>query len=153
MIQSLSCVQLCHPMDCSTPGFPLLHHLPEFAQTHVHWISDAIQSSHPVVPFSCFLSAPASWSSPVCWPFASGGRSTGASASASVLPMNIQDWFPLGLTSLISLQSKGLPRVFSNTTVRRHQRSLSFSFSAQPFLLSNSHIHTTEKTNTQTKNP
>ena len=152
MIQSLSCVQLCHPMDCSTPGFPLLHHLPEFAQTHVHWVSDAIQSSHPVIPFSCFLSAPASWSSSMCWLFASGGRSTGASASASVLPMNIQDWFPLEFTSLISLQSKGLPRVFSNTTVRRHQYSLSFSFSAQPFFIVQL-SHSYYWKNKQTKNP
>jgi len=69
--------------------------------------------------------------------FPSGGQSIGASASASVLPTNIQDWFPLGLTSLISLQSKGLVRVFSNTTVQKHQ-----FFSAQLSLWSNSHIHT-----------
>ena len=69
--------------------------------------------------------------------FASGGQRIGASASASVLPMNIQGWFPLGLTGLISLQSKGLSRVFSNTTVQKHQ-----FFSTQPFLWSNSHIHT-----------
>ena len=69
--------------------------------------------------------------------FASGGQSIGVSASASVLPVNIQDWFPLGWTSWISLQSKGLSRVFSNTTVQKHQ-----FFSAQPSLWSNSHIHT-----------
>ena len=68
---------------------------------------------------------------------ASGGQSTGALASASVLPMNIQDWFALGLTGLISLLSKGLSRVFSNTTVQKHQ-----FFGAQPSLWSNSHIHT-----------
>ena len=69
--------------------------------------------------------------------FASGGQSTGVSASASVLPVNIQHWFPLGWTGWISLQSKGLSRVFSNTTVRKHQ-----FFSAQLSLQSNSHIHT-----------
>ena len=71
------------------------------------------------------------------WLFTSGGQSIGVSASASVLTVNIQDWFPLGWTGLISLQSEGLSRVFSNTTVRKHQ-----FFSAQPFLLSNSHICT-----------
>ena len=74
---------------------------------------------------------------PVSWLFASGGQMIGISASALVPPMNIQDWFPLGLTGLISLQSKGLSRVFSNTTVQKHQ-----FFGAQPSLWSNSHIHT-----------
>ena len=74
----------------------------------------------------------------VNWLFESGGQSIGASASASVFPMNIQDWSPLGFTSLISLQSKGLPRVFSNTTVQKYQL-----FSNQPSLWPNSHIHTT----------
>ena len=132
VIQSLSsvpqlCLILCNPMDCSTPGFPVHHQLPELAQTHVHWIGDAIQPSHPhlkrrVVPFSsCLQSFLASGSFPVNQFFASGGQSIGASASTSVLPMNIQDWFPLGMTGLISLQSKGLSRVFSNTTVQKHQ--------------------------------
>ena len=74
---------------------------------------------------------------PVSQFFASGGHSIGVSASASVLPMNIQDWFPLGLAGLISLQSKGLPRVLSSTTVQKHQ-----VFGTQPSLGSNSHIHT-----------
>ena len=69
--------------------------------------------------------------------FSSGGHSIGVSTSASVLPINIQDWFPLGLTSWISLQSKGLSRVFSNTTVQKHQ-----FYGAQLSLQSNSHIHT-----------
>ena len=103
-------------MDCSRPGFPVLHYLLEFAQTHVPWVGDAIQLSHPVTPFSsCPQSFPASRSFPVSWLFASGGQSIGASASASVLPMNIQDWFSLGLTCLLSLLSKGLSRVFSGT--------------------------------------
>ena len=82
------------------------------------WCHSTISSS--VIPFFCLQSFPASRSFPVSQFFASGGRSIGASASAKVLPMNIQDWFPLGLTSLISLQSKGLSRVFSNTTVQNH---------------------------------
>ena len=117
-----SCWILCDPMDCSMPGFPVLHYLPELAQTHVHCVSDAIQPSHPVTPFSsCPQSFPASGSFPMSWLFASGGQSIGASTSASVLLMNIRDWFPLGLTGWISLQSKGLSRVFSNTTVQKHQ--------------------------------
>ena len=100
------------------------------------WCHRIISSS--VIPFSSYLqSAPASGSFPMSQLFASGGQNIGASASASDLPMNIQDWFPLGLTGLISLQSKGLSRVFSNTTVQKHQ-----FFSAQPSLWSSSHIHT-----------
>ena len=82
------------------------------------WCHPTISSS--VVPFSSRLrSFPASWSFPVSQFFASGGQSIGV--SASVLPMNIQDWLPLGWTSWISLQSKGLSRVFSNTTIQKHQ--------------------------------
>ena len=89
-------------------------------------------------PFSfSLLSFPESGSFPMSRPFTSGGQSIGASASASILPMNIQDWFPLGLTVLISLQSKGLSRVFSSAIVWRRQ-----FFSTHPFILSNSHIHT-----------
>ena len=109
-------------MDCSTPVFPVLHYFLEFAQTHVHWVNDAIQPSHPVTSFSsCLQSIPASGSFPLSQPFTSGGQSIGASASASVLPMNIQGWFLLGWTGLISLLSKGFSRVFSNTTVQNHQ--------------------------------
>ena len=93
--------------------------------------------SFSVVPLSsCLQSFPASGSFPMSWLFASGGRSIRASALASVLPMNIQYWFLVGLTDLI-LQSKGLSRVFSNATVWKHQ-----FFGAQPSLWSNSHIHT-----------
>ena len=116
------CPTFCDPVDCSTPSFPVLHDLLEFAHTHVHWVSDAIQSSHPLLPLSsCLQSFPASGSFPMSWLFASGGQIIGASASASVLPMNIQVWFPLGWTGWISLQPKGLSRVFSNTTVQKHQ--------------------------------
>ena len=114
-----SCPTLCNPLDGSSPGFPVLHHFPELAQTHVHWVSDAIQPSHPLSspsPPAFNLSQHRSFLMSLL--FASGGQSVGA--SASVLPMNIQDWFPLGLTGLISLQSKGLSRVFSNTTVQKH---------------------------------
>ena len=92
------------------------------------WCHPSISSS--VVPFSsCHWSFPASGSFPVNWFFASGGQSIGVLASASVLPMNVQDWFPLGWTGLISLQSKGLSRVFSNTTVQKHQFfGIQFSF-------------------------
>ena len=97
------------------------------------WCHPTISSS--VVPFSsCLQSFPASASFLMSQFFTSGGQSIGASASASVLPMNIQGWFPLELTGLISLQSKG---VFSNTTVRKHRFC-----SAQPSLWSNSHIYT-----------
>ena len=84
------------------------------------WCHPTISSS--AIPFSsCFQSFPASGSFQMSQFFASGGQSIGASASASVFPMNIQDWFPLGLTGLISFQSKGLSRIFSNTTVQKHQ--------------------------------
>ena len=118
-----SCLTLCDPMDCSTSGFPVHCQLPELAQTHVHRVSDAIQPSQSsVVPFSsCFQSFPGSGSFPVSHFFASGGQIIGVSASALVLPMNIQGCFPFGLIGLISLKSKGLSRVFSNTTVQKHQ--------------------------------
>ena len=119
---------LCDRVNCNMPGFPVLH-LPEFAQTHVHWVNDVIQPSHPLPP----PSPPAfdlsqhqglfQWvgSFPMIQVFASGGQSIGASDSASVLSMYIQDWFPLELSGLISLLSKGLTRVFSSTTDQRNQ--------------------------------
>ena len=116
-----SCPTLCDPMNHSMPGLPVHHQLPESTQTYVHRVGDAIQPSHPVIPFSCPQSFPASGSSQMSQLFASGGHSIGVSASTSVLPMNIQDWLPLGWTGWISLQSKGLSRVFSNTTVQKHQ--------------------------------
>ena len=99
------------------------------------WCHPTISSS--VIPFSsCLQSFPASGLLQ-CQFFTAGGQSIGVSASTSALPMNIQDWFPLGWTGWISLQSKGLSRVFSNTTVQKHQ-----FFGAQPSSQSNSHIHT-----------
>ena len=99
-----SCLTLCDPMDCSTPGFPVYHQLPELTQTHVHWVSDAIQSSHPLSsPSPPAFNFPASGYFPVSQFFTLGGQSIGVSASASPFPMNIQDWFPLGWTDWISL--------------------------------------------------
>ena len=124
-------------MDCSIP-VPVPHHFPDFVQVHVHWISDAVQwFSYSVTLFFCLQSFLASGSFPMSCLFISGGQSISASASASVLTMNIQGWFPLGLTGLISLLSKGLSRVFSRTIVQKHQ-----FFGTQPSLWSNSHIHT-----------
>ena len=115
-----SCLTLCDPMDCSTPGFPVLHQLLELSQTHVCQVSDAIQPSRPLS--SPYLqSFPASGSFQMSQFFAWGGQDIGVSASASVLSVNIQDSFPLGWTGWISLQSKGLSRVFSNTTGQKHQ--------------------------------
>ena len=133
-----SCPTLCDPMNCSTPGLPIHHQLPEFTQTHVHLVGDAIQPSHPVIPFSsCLQYLPTSESFPMSQLFAWGSQSTGVSALASVLPKNTQDLSPLEWTGWISLQSKGLSRVFSNTTVQKHQL-----FDAQLSSQSNSHIHT-----------
>ena len=125
-IQFNSVTQLCptpwDPMDCSTLGLPVHHQLLEFSQTHVHWVGYAIQPSHPLLsPSPPNFYFPASGSFPMSQFFASGVQSVGVSASASVLPLNIQDWYPLGWTGWISLQSKGLSRVFSNITVQKHQ--------------------------------
>ena len=126
-------------MDCSTPGFPVHHQLLKLVQTHVQPVIDAIQPSHPLSSPS--PPAPQSFQTSGSFPmsqfFESGGQGIGVSASSSVLQMNIQDWFPLGWTGWISLQSKGFSRVFSNTTVQKHQ-----FFSAQFSLQSKSHIHT-----------
>ena len=134
-----SCPTLCDPMNCSTPGLPVYPQLPEFTQTQVHRVGDACHPaiSSSVVPFSSWpQSLPASGSFPVSQLFAWGGQSTGVSVLASVLPKKSQGWSPLEWTNWISLQSKGLSRVFSNTTVQKHQ-----FFSAQLSSQSNSHIH------------
>ena len=106
-------------MDCSRPGSSILHYLLEFAQFHVHWVGDSIEPSHPLppAPFSFVLqSFPASGSFPVSRLFTSGDQS-GASASAAVLPMNIQGWFSLGSTDLIYLQSKNLLQHHNSKTL------------------------------------
>ena len=130
-----SCPTLCHPMDCSMPGFPVLYHLPGVCSNAcpLNWWHHPTISS-PVIPFStCLQSFPASDSFPVSQLFAPSGQCIGASPSALILPMSIQGWFPLGLTGLIYLQSKGLSRVFSSTAARKQQ-----FFSAQSSLWSNS---------------
>ena len=99
-----SCPTLCSPMDCGTPGFPV-HHLPKSAQIHVHWVGDAIQPSHPLsYPCPAAFNLSQHQSFPMSWLFVSSGQNIGA--SALVLPMNIEGWFPLGLTGLISLLSR-----------------------------------------------
>ena len=114
------CLILCDPMDCSTPGFPVLHY-PSGVCSHSSSLNQRwyLTTSYSVISFSSRLqSFPASGSFPMSQFFASGGQSIGV--SASVLLMNIRDWFPLGWTGLISLQSKGLSRVFSSTPIRKH---------------------------------
>ena len=121
-VQLLSRADSLRPMDCSTPGFPVHHQLRELTQTYVHRVGDAIQWFHPLLsPSPAFdLSQHQrlfQWVSS----FHQLVKVLGVSAPESVLPMNIQDWFPLGLSGWISLQSKGFSRVFSNTTVQKHQ--------------------------------
>ena len=133
-----SCLTLCDPMNRSMPGLPVHHQLPEFTQTHVHWVRDAIQPSHPLSSPSPPAPNPSQHQSfPMSQLFTWGGQSTGVSALASFLPKISQGWSPSEWTAMISLQSKGLSRVFPNTTVQKHQ-----FFSAQPSSQFNSHIHT-----------
>ena len=121
-----------HPCDSESRATRMAHHI-RFSQWDTNfwffwWCHSTISSS--VAPFSsCPQSLPASGSFPMSWLFKSGGQSIGASVSASVLPMNIHSWFSLGLTGLISLQSNGLSRIFSSTTVWKHQ-----FFGTQPSL-------------------
>ena len=135
-----SCSAFCNPVNCGMPGFHVLPYFPKSAQTHVHQVGDAIQTScsqsSPSPP--AFSLAQPQGLSPVSWPFTSGGQRIGAPASASVLPMNIKGWFPLALTGLISLPTKGLPEVFSNTTAQRNQFFGTQCF----FLLASTPIHT-----------
>ena len=135
---SQSCPPLCDPMDCSTPGFHVLHYLLELAQTHIHWVSDAIQPAHPLLSLLLLLSIfprirvfSSESALHIQWP------KYWTSASASVRSMNIQGWFSLGLTCLVFFAVQELSRVFSSTTVQKYQ-----FFSAQPSLWSNSHIYT-----------
>ena len=133
------CPTLCDPMNRSTPGLPVHHQLLEFTQTHIHSVSSAIQSSHPLSSPSPPAPNPSQHQSlfPMSQLFAWGGQSTGVSALASFFPKKSQGWSPSEWTGWILLQSKGLSRVFSNTTVQKHQ-----FFGAQLSSQSNSHIHT-----------
>ena len=147
VVQSPGCPTICNRIHCSTPGFPVLHYMLEFAQTHVHWVGDAIQPSfilcHPLLLLPS--SFPASESSPMSWLLSSGGQHIGASASD--LPMS--DWSDLPVSDysrlifcridsfgVLALQSRGLSRVLSSITIWKHQ-----FFSTHPSLWSNSHIH------------
>ena len=137
---SQSCPILCNPMDSSTPGFPVHHKLPEFTQTHVHGVGDAIQPSHPLLSLSPPAFSPSQHQGLFKWVGSSHQVAKVQEFQLqhqSNFPKNIQDRFPLGWTGLISLPSKGLSRVFSSTTIWKHQ-----FFTAQPSLWSNSHICT-----------
>ena len=116
-----SCLTLCDPMNCMQHTRPPCHHqLPEFTQTQVHRVGDAVQPSHPLSSPSPPAPNPSQHQSfPMSQLFAWGGQSIGVSALTSVLPKNIQDWSPLEWTGWISLESKGFSRVFSNTTVQK----------------------------------
>ena len=133
-----SCPTLCDPMNHSTPGLPVHHQLP--SSPKLMCVESVMPSSHLILCCPLLLlpqSLPASGSFPMSQLFTWGGPSIGVSASASVLPMKTQDWSPLEWTGWISLQSKGLARDFSSTTVQKHQ-----FFGAQLSSQSNSHIHT-----------
>ena len=129
-----SCLTLCYPMDCSTPAVPVLHCLPELAQTHIHWVGDAIQPSRPLSPASPFALNLSQHQGLFQWVGSSHQVAQVLSFSSSP-SKNIKGWFPLRLTGLISLLSRGLSRVLSSTTVWKHQ-----FFGAQPLLWSSSHI-------------
>ena len=115
-----SCLTPCNPMDCSMPGLPVHHQLPEFTQTHVHWVDDAIQPFYPLLSLLLLSIFP----SVRIFSSESALRIRWLkywSVSFSISPSKTQDWSPLGWTGCISLQSKGFSRVFSNTTVQKHQ--------------------------------
>ena len=133
--ESKSCLILCHPMDCSMPGF-LVPQL-SWSLLNIMSIESVMLANHLILCLTLLLilSIPGLGSFPMSWLFASGGQRIEASASASVLPKHIQGWFPLGLTDLISLLSQRLSRVFSSITVWRHQ-----FFGTQSTLWFNSHI-------------
>ena len=138
LVQSLSCVRLfVNPQTATCQASLSITNSRSLLK--LMSTESVMPSNHLIlcVPFSCLQSFPVSGSFPMSQFFTSSGQNIGASVSASVLPMNIQDWFPLGRTSLISLQSKGLSRVFPSTTVQWHQ-----FVGAQLSLWSNSNIHT-----------
>ena len=134
-----SCLTLCDPMNHSTPGLPVHHQLPEFTQTHVHRVGDAIQPSHPLSSPSPAAPNPSQHQALFQWVNSSHevAKVLEFQLQHQSFSVNTQDWYTLGWTGWISLQSKGLSRVFSNTTVQKHQ-----FFCAQLYSESNSHIHT-----------
>ena len=132
-----SCPTLCDLMVCSIPGFPVLYHFMEFVETHVHWVGNAIQPFRPLLspsPPAFSLSQDQDFF-PMNRLFTSGGHSIGASASAPVLPMNIQSWFPLGLSGLIYLLSKGPFK-----SLLQHHSSKASILWCSTFFIVNSHI-------------
>ena len=133
-----SCPTICDPMNCSTPGLPVHHQFLEFTQTYVHQVGDAIQPSHPLS--SPFPPAPNPSQHQSLFQWVNSSHEVAKVLEFQpqhILPMNNQDWSPLGWTGWISLQFKGLSRVFSSTTVQKHQ-----FFGAQLSSQANSHIHT-----------
>ena len=138
VFQLLSCVRLFANAQTAACPAPLLSTISQNLSKFMFVELVMLSISFSAAPFSfCLQPYPTSGSFPMSQLFTSGDQSAGASASASVLPMNIQGWFPVGWTGLISLQSRGLSRVFSSTTIWKHQL-----FSPQPSLWSNSHICT-----------
>ena len=138
-VQSLSRVRLCNPMDCSTPGLPVHHQLREFTQTHVHWVSDAIQPSHPLLSPSLPAFNLSHHQGLLKW--VSFSHQVAKELEFQLQHQSLQ-WifrteFPIRWTGWISLQSERLERVYSNTRVQKHK-----FFGAQPSLWFNSPIHT-----------
>ena len=133
------CPTLCDPMDCSRPDFPVHHQLLELTQTHVHWVGDAIQPSHPLLSPSPPAFNLSQNQGLFQWVSSSDqvDKILELQLSASVLPMNIQSWFPLELTGMSFLLSKRLSRILFSTRVPKHQ-----FFGTQPSLWSNSQVHT-----------
>ena len=129
VVQSLNLVWLfVTPWTAAHQASPVLHHLPEFAQAHVHWVSDVIQPSHPVSPPSPLALNFSRHPGLFQWVGTSHQLARVLELQHQSFQPNIQSWFPLGLTGLISVQSKGLSKVFSNTTVWKHQLSLSLLY-------------------------
>ena len=126
-------------MDCSTPGLPVHHQLPEFTQTYVHWVGDAIQSSHPLSsPSSRLQSFSTSGSFPVSQFFTSGSQSIGVSASPSVLPVNIQDWFSFRIDWFELLAIQGILK----NLLQHHSSKASVLWHSVFFIVQLSGIHT-----------
>ena len=121
-----SYLTFCDSMRCSTPGFPTLHYLLEPAKTHNYWVSVAIQPSHPLLSSPPAFSLSQHQIIAVVSSSHQVAKVIGASASASVLPVNVQGWFPLGLTDLTSFPTKGPSRVFSSTTIQNINSSATY---------------------------
>ena len=134
------CLTLCNPVDCSMPGFPLHHQLLELAQTHVHWVSDAIQPSCPLSSLSPPIFNLSQHQHLFQWVSSSHRcQSIGASASASVLPMNIQDWFPLGLNRFDFLAVQGTLK----SLLQHHSSKTSVLWYSAVFIVQLSHPYMT----------